>query len=304
MIKKISPAAINALKEALTHIYWYKSPLISFLRNTLTNSEVLSLIDPQAYKREIVSTIVDRLARHEDLYQNDLIKLMSETVGIQDFSHLEQLEDGKEKADKARKAVSALKTFIGDRDQIIKEKNEIAEKRRINHEEALKNKGVRDCLEKLNQEYLQLFSEENKQKRGYSLEKILKSVFEIFDLDPRASFKIIGEQIDGAFSFDGTDYIFETKWTNVPIIAADLDAFKGKLSRKLDNTLGLFLSINGFSDDAVKLHSTGRGMTILMDGQDLMAVLEGRIDLVQLLFRKRKHASQTGNIYLKIHEII
>lgn len=37
---------------------------------------------------------------------------------------------------------------------------------------------------------------------------------------------------------------------------------------------------------------------------DLMAVLEARIDLIQLLLRKRRHASQTGNIYLRIHEIL
>lgn len=35
-----------------------------------------------------------------------------------------------------------------------------------------------------------------------------------------------------------------------------------------------------------------------------MAVLEGRIDLVQLLLRKRREAAQTGNIYLRIHEIL
>jgi len=45
-------------------------------------------------------------------------------------------------------------------------------------------------------------------------------------------------------------------------------------------------------------------MMILMDGSDLMAVLEGRIDFVQLLLRKRREASQTGNIYIKINEIL
>lgn len=43
---------------------------------------------------------------------------------------------------------------------------------------------------------------------------------------------------------------------------------------------------------------------ILMDGSDLMAVLEGRIDLVELLYRKKRWASQSGNIYLRIHEVI
>lgn len=70
------------------------------------------------------------------------------------------------------------------------------------------------------------------------------------------------------------------------------------------NNLGLFLSINGFSEDAVRTHSTGRRLMLLMDGNDLMGVLEERIDLIELLLRKRRYAAQTGNILLKIHEII
>lgn len=73
------------------------------------------------------------------------------------------------------------------------------------------------------------------------LERILRSLFELFDLDPRASFKIVGEQIDGAFSFDGTDYLFEGKWQQELVGAAELDGLAGKLSRKLDNTLGPLL---------------------------------------------------------------
>ncbi len=163
---------------------------------------------------------------------------------------------------------------------------------------------MREKLEELSKEYFKLLSSQEPQQRGYRLEKIIRGLFELFDLDPRASFKIIGEQIDGAFTFEATDYLFEGKWQQEPIGAADLDVLAGKLSRKLDNTLGLFLSVNGFSDDGVKAHSSGRRLMLLMDGSDLMAVLEGRIDLIQLLLRKRREASQTGNIYLRIHEIL
>jgi len=38
-IKVIAPAAINALKEALTSIYWYKSDLRSFLTNTISDTQ-------------------------------------------------------------------------------------------------------------------------------------------------------------------------------------------------------------------------------------------------------------------------
>ena len=39
---------------------------------------------------------------------------------------------------------------------------------------------------------------------------------------------------------------------------------------------------------------------ILMDGMDLMQVLEGRIRLNDMILIKRRHASQTGDIYYKM----
>jgi len=124
-------------------------------------------------------------------------------------------------------------------------------------------------------------------------------MFELFDLDPKASFRNTGEQIDGAFSLEGTEFLFEGKWQKDPAAIQDLDAFSGKIGRKLDNTLGLFLSINGFSQDGVKAHSTGRPVVILITGADLMAVLEERIDFVSLILRKKRHAAQTGTILLE-----
>src|SRR5262249_13903839 len=97
----------------------------------------------------------------------------------------------------------------------------------------------------------------NVQGRGFELERAMYDLFELFDLDPKASFRNTGEQIDGAFSFEGTEYLFEAKWQQELVNAADLDSFGSKVRRKLENTLGVFLSINGFSQDGVAAHSAG-----------------------------------------------
>jgi len=39
---------------------------------------------------------------------------------------------------------------------------------------------------------------------------------------------------------------------------------------------------------------------ILMDGLDLMQILDGRITLNDIIYIKRRHASQTGEIYYKL----
>ena len=302
--KVIAPVAINALKEALTSIYWYKSDLRSFIMNTINDSSLLARINWEDYKRNIVANIIDFLSNHQETYQNDLLKLIVEVIKIDDFSHLRRLEDGKEKEERAKNAVVALKKLTIQHYDLMEEEKKKEQKRKKAYEKILKNKGVSERLEVIKKEYFNLISSADPQKRGFKLEKVLKKLFILFDLDPKASFRIIGEQIDGAFTFDNTDYLFEAKWQQEPVGIKDLDGFSGKLARKLDNTLGLFLSINSFSEDAVKAHSSGRRLMILMDGSDLMAIIEGRIDLIELLLRKRRHASQTGVIYLKIHEIL
>lgn len=302
--KIISPAAINALKEALTLVYWYKSDLRSFIMNTVTEPSILSKLNWNEYKRNIVTALIDYLARKQEIYRNDLLKLMSEVVKINDYSHLERLENGKKKAKKAKESVNALRSLLKGHAELLEEQKKAEDKRKFAFKKILKNRGVKEKLEEIKKDFFSLISNQNPQERGYQLEKILKELFTLFDLDPKASFKIAGEQIDGAFTFNNTDYLFEARWQEKAVAAKELDAFASKLSRKLENTLGLFLSINSFSEGGIKAHAQGRRLMILMDGSDLMAVLEGRIDLLQLLLRKRRHASQTGNIYLKIHEII
>lgn len=302
--KRIAPAAINAIKEALTNVYWYKSDLRSFIMNTISDPSILARLDWSDYKRNIVTVLIDFLSRNQSTYQNDLLRLMSEITKIDDLSHLARLEDGVEKVKKAKESINALRGLVEDHFDMLEEQRLREEQRKVAYDKMLRDRGVREKLEEIEKQYLSLISSTDPHSRGYMLERVVRELFTIFDLDPKASFKIVGEQIDGAFTFDNIDYLFEGKWQQEPVGIKDLDAFSGKLARKLENTLGLFLSINGFSEDAVKAHSTGRRLMVLMDGSDLMAVIEGRIDLIQLLLRKRRHASQTGNIYLKIHEIM
>jgi hypothetical protein len=49
--------------------------------------------------------------------------------------------------------------------------------------------------------------------RGYELEKIFSSLMRISSIPVEDSFKIIGEQIDGAIKYDGHYYLLEIKWT-------------------------------------------------------------------------------------------
>jgi hypothetical protein len=304
MAKKLSPAAVVALKEALCAVYWYKADLRSFLQQCLSNPSVLVTLNWDNYKRQIVSDLVDYLTRNTDEHIGDLTRLCHDVCNITSFGHLQQLEGGAQKTDRARNAVAQLKRLLEPHEQVRREYDDLVERQKQTAEKLKANAAVRHKLEDVRTRYLALVMSDSVHGRGFELERVMYDLFELFDLDPKASFRNTGEQIDGAFSLEGTDYLFEAKWQQELVAAASLDAFAAKVRRKLENTLGVFLSVNGFSPDGVAAHAAGGPVIVLMDGADLMAVLEERIDFVSLLLRKKRHASQTGSVYLRVHEIL
>ncbi len=300
-MKKLSPQAIIALKETLALIYWRKKDLRQFLELTIENSSIISTIDWQDnIKFEIVSQLVDRMIAREDIFYNDLLKLFQETSNFNDFSHLKYWDDDGEKTKRAKEAVHNLRNQTKGYFDVIEELKKSEERRKANLEKIKDSISFSDKLEALKNKFFEVAINKNAQQRGFQFEKLLNELFQLFDLDPKASFKITGEQIDGAFTFDQQDYLIEAKWQKVAVNAGDLYKFGGKISGKLKNTLGLFISLEGFSSECTETNSTVTKSMILMDGQDLMQVLEGRIKLHDLIYIKRRHASQTGEIYYKI----
>jgi hypothetical protein len=302
--KQLSPAGIMALKEALCSVYWYKSELRGFLQLCLSNPGILNSFNWENYKRQIASDVVDYLVANPAAHVGDLTKICYEICRLTDFSHLKPLDDGPQKVEKARCAVNQLKQLVEPHQDVKKEQDEIKRRQELAAKKLRENAAVRQKLESIRNRYMALIGSDNAQGRGFELERVMYELFELFDLDPKASFKNLGEQLDGAFSLDGTEYLFEAKWQKELVNKADLVVFSDKVKTKLENTLGIFLSINGFSPDGVAAHQAGGASILLMDGGDLMAVLEERIDFTSLLLRKKRYAAQTGNIYLSYYQMV
>ncbi len=303
MSKRLSPAAVVALKEALSKVYWYKSDLRSFLFQSLKDPAILGGINWDTYKWQIASDVVDRLCG-DDAHLAALTRVCREVCEMRSFTHLERLDGGEEKAKRAREAVEHLRALVESHEIVQDEQDAAAQRQRRESERLAQSSAVRQKLGEIREHYMSFVVSEQVQERGFELERIMYDVFELFDLDPKASFRVVGEQIDGAFSLDGTDYLFEAKWQKARCGVSDLDAFAAKVQRRLDNTLGVFLAINGCSEDALTAHQRTRATILVMDGAHLMGVLEERIDLVSLLIRLRRHAAETGDIYLPLHRIL
>jgi hypothetical protein len=303
-VKKISPTAIMALKEALTHIYWKKQDLRAFVYHTIENKMFISTIDWDNNKKtESAGILIDRMVARPDLYEKDLLKLFDVTMHFDDFSHLKQWEDSDTKIKRARDSVEALRKHASGYFQLKEEKEKIEERRNIFSNMQKEKESFLNMINVLRDDFMQLLSEKNSQKRGYSFEKFLNTLFTLFDLDPKESFRIVGEQIDGSFTFDRTDFLLEAKWQEKAVDLGELYKFGGKIEGRLKLTLGLVIAINGFTSDYNESKSTSMKTMLLMDGADLMAVLDNRIDLKDILFRKRRHASDTGDIFLKYKDM-
>ena len=107
-----------------------------------------------------------------------------------------------------------------------------------------------------------------------------------------------GRQIDGSVTHDGTTYLVELKFTEAQSDATDIDSLKSKVESKADNTMGIFISMSGYSTVAVDEASGRRTTLLLLDHGHVYLCLLGALDFGDLISRVRRHASQTGESYL------
>ena len=160
-------------------------------------------------------------------------------------------------------------------------------------------------LEELKREFLALHESDNRQSAGIELEKILTQLFELNDLAPSEPFRVTGEQIDGAFELDHESYLVEAKWNSNPTPAADLYVFRQKIEGKSRFTRGVFLTINGISQPAASAIVTGKQLTFfIMDGYDLMMLLEDSLPLAEFLRRRQRLLAERGQIVVRFPDLL
>jgi hypothetical protein len=70
-----------------------------------------------------------------------------------------------------------------------------------------------------------------------------------------------------------------------------------KVRRKGKNAVGLFISVNGFTEAFKEAYKESTPF-IMMDGADLYAVLDNRVRLDDLIRAKKRHANETGSCWL------
>ena len=244
----------------------------------------------------IINKIID--LDNEQKYNSCLRIQLKCTSSETQFSEDDSIDNPEQRTEKAKEKLNIMNKYWKPY-ACIELELKTKKQHQTNYIKNIENQQIYNKqLNELKEQMLKLNSMSNAQERGYQLEHFLNMLFYFFDLNPSKSYKIKGEQIDGAFSFDGTDYLIEAKWQKELINATGLLAFAGKIAGKLKNTLGLYVSFNGFSKETLQIQNPLLHSIILMDGYDLTMIVEGRIKLTDMLSQKHFHASKTGeNLY-------
>jgi hypothetical protein len=222
------------------------------------------------------------------------------------FVNIEQIkepENRKIRIDEAEAAVGLLRYIVKDYSGDIAdaEKQAAAIQGRAAQDAAIRR--YSEDLDSLKNRFLDLQSETDVHARGYAFESLLADLFLFFDLEPRLAYSISTEQIDGAFTFDTDDYVVEARWRKPPSDRGDGDIFAAKVRRKGKNAVGLFVSVNGFSEPFKQAYGESTPF-IAMDGGDLYAIFDNRIRLDDLIRAKKRHANETGSCYLSASAIL
>lgn len=134
------------------------------------------------------------------------------------------------------------------------------------------------------------------QTRGHRFEEWLSACFADDGLEPRLRYVASGEQIDGSLVFNGRTHLVEAKWWSSRVPASDIYAFKGKVDGKLVGTIGFFLSMSGYGEDAIDALRAGKSVNVLLfDRNDIDAAAD--VGFPAVFAHKLRAASEKGEVF-------
>ena len=247
--RRISDSAWDSILEAVSVFYWYKPDQERFLRGVLSDEPaILAGLSFGQTKRQVASELVVVLQSDERRYQAVALDLIERLATFDSrFDHLARLEDGVSKVAAAQAALKAVQAVTGQNRRLLEERERLRERIENDAQESELRRTHDAVLMELCGEFLGMATLEDVQARGRQLEGLLQRLFALHDLDPRASYSLEHEQIDGAFTFRTDDYLLEAKWWAASVDPRELNHFRAKVESKAANTLGLCISISGFT---------------------------------------------------------
>lgn len=297
MAKRLAPTFVALVYEATLKSYWRRKALWRFLRQVGIAESFLSTWASQESKRDFLDRLFARLP--EQSRGQEIILAMANALAAQEtFPDLKGWEDSQQKIQEAHSAVMALRRILASLDDQVQSEthNEAARERyRRMQQEATRS---RETLEVLSSKLNALAMRLGSQEAGYEFQSWFYDLMDFFEVMNRRPYTTAGRQIDGSVTVSGTTYLVELKFTREQAAATDIDSVVKKINDKADNTMGIMLSMSGYSEVAISEASGRRTPLLLMDHRHLYLALGGGATFAEIIDRVRRHASQTGEAFL------
>ncbi len=299
MAIKVTPHLIDLAYEAALKSIWRKKALRKFLRECYISEKFLATWDTEESKREFLDRVFENLQK-SNRGKSIIVKIALFLADQTTFPDLRNWENSGQKISEAAKAVKDLKFYLDRHNAHIKtEKEKEAAKEKARKERAKIQRNQTD-LKKLQERLDNLHSSIGTQQAGYDFQDWFYDLLDFCEISNRRPYKSNGRQIDGSLTHEGTTYLVELKFTASQVDVTDIDSLYKKVTSKADNTMGIMVSISGYSTIAIDEASGEKTPLLLMDHSHLYYVLNGTMKMGDIIERLRRHASQTAESYLPV----
>ena len=299
MVAKFTPRLVELTYEAALKSYWRKEALTKFLRASHISESFLATWGGEESKRDFLDKVFQKLQASDK--GKAVIFEMARSLSEQTtFPDLRNWEDSPQKIADAKNAVAELKAYLKAQDQEIQNEKEKEDAKSRAREIRQKIQRSHTDKFKLQQRLDGLHAAIGTQQGGYDFQDWFYDLLDFCEIENRRPYMNAGRQIDGSLTLDGTTYLVELKFTASQANATDIDSLRSKVDDKADNTMGVMVSISGYTSTAVTQASGRKTTLLLFDAQHLYLFLAGSLSFKDVILRIRRHASQTSEAYLPV----
>jgi hypothetical protein len=292
---------IDLVQDALLKSFWRKASLLAFLRRHKIAAAFLATWDSTETKRVFLGRLFPRLEASDKGVQ--VFKQMAVSLADQvKFPDLQGWEDSDHKISAAKEAVVSLKQYLEIHRQKAEEIREKEAVKKAARERTQKAVSEAHTLERFKNRLADLSKQLGTQAAGYTFQDWFFDLVNFFEVSHKRPYVISGRQIDGSVTVEGTTYLTELKFTKEQAGAPDIDTFLAKVTDKADNTMGIMVSMSGYTKTAIQQASGRKTPLILMDYSHIYLILGGSWSLDEVISRLRRHASQTANAFLSAQD--
>ena len=292
---------IDLVQDALLKSFWRKNTLLNFLRRHKIAETFLTTWQETETKRVFVGRLFPKLELDNKGAQ--VIKQMAVSLSDQvKFPDLEGWEESQTKIQSAKEAIVTLRHYLNTQKQNVDDAKTREETRKAAHQRMQTTIKKRQTLETLSEKLKELSRQIGTAGAGYEFQDWFFDLVDFFEMTSRRPYVSGGRQIDGSVTVEGTTYLAELKFTRVQSGAPDVDTFLAKVNDKADNTMGIMVSMSGYSSTAIEQASGRKTPIILLDHGHIYLVLSGSWTLAEVVSRVRRHASQTARSFLPASE--